>query len=136
LEVSPESIDESSRRLSGVVLKTPIWYSDRLSKEHDAKVYLKREDLQQVRSYKISGAYNLMSSLSESQKARGVMCASSGNHAQGVALSASLLGVKAVIFMPTITPLQKINKVKSFGGNLVEVRLVGQNYDESQKVAE
>jgi threonine dehydratase len=135
-ELSVETIDLASERLRGVVSRTPLWFSERLSREYGADVYLKREDLQQVRSYKIRGAYNLMSSLSDGERKRGVVCASAGNHAQGVALSASLLKTKAVIFMPVITPLQKIARVRSFGGDWIEVKLVGLNYDESSKAAE
>ena len=134
-KLSASDIDTASKRLNDIVLKTPLQFSKRLSKEYNAKVYLKREDLQEVRSYKIRGAYNLMSSLTNTQKAKGVVCASAGNHAQGVAFSASHLNIKATIFMPIITPLQKINRVKAFGGSWVDVRLEGQNYDETYKAA-
>jgi threonine dehydratase len=129
--VTVETIEEAAKKLEGVVLKTPLWFSERLSKKYNAKIYLKREDLQKVRSYKIRGAYNLMSSLSERQKKRGVVCASAGNHAQGVALSASTLKIKSVIFMPSITPLQKINRVRHFGDGWIEIKLVGKTYDET-----
>lgn len=115
--------------------KTPLQYNKRLSQLYNAQIFLKREDLQEVRSYKIRGAYNLMSSLTDDEKKRGVACASAGNHAQGVALSASKLHVKATIFMPAITPLQKIGKVKHFGGKWIEVKLIGQTYDESAHAA-
>src|SRR3989344_4999737 len=134
-DLSVETIDKAALNLAGIVRLTPIELSSRLSERFGAKIYLKREDLQEVRSYKIRGAYNLMSSLDESEKERGVVCASAGNHAQGVAYSAKKLGIKAVIFMPTMTPLQKINKVKSFGGEFVEIKLTGANYDESSKAA-
>lgn len=130
-ELTIESIDEASLRLKGVVKKTPLQYNKRLSELYKAHIYFKREDLQEVRSYKIRGAYNLMSSLTPQEKKRGVVCASAGNHAQGVALSSSLLKIKSVIFMPSITPLQKINKVKHFGGRWVKIELVGQTYDEA-----
>lgn len=129
--LSVKTIEQASENLKSVVLKTPLWYSKRLSEEYQAKVYLKREDLQEVRSYKIRGAYNLMSSLSKEQRSKGVVCASAGNHAQGVAFSAAYLRLEAVIFMPVTTPLQKINKVKAFGGKWVEIKLVGQTYDEA-----
>lgn len=134
-EVSVESIEAASIRLEGVVVKTPLSFSKRLSEKYGAKVYLKREDLQEVRSYKIRGAYNLICSLSENQRKKGIVCASAGNHAQGVALSASLLKTKAVIFMPIITPLQKIRRVNSFGGKWIETRLVGKNYDETSRIS-
>lgn len=134
-DLSVETINKAAQNLSGIVKLTPVEFSKRLSDKFDAKIYFKREDLQEVRSYKIRGAYNLMSNLTEVEKKRGVVCASAGNHAQGVAYSASKLKIKAVIFMPTVTPLQKINKVKSFGGKFVEVKLEGANYDESSKAA-
>lgn len=134
-QVTVQTIDQAARRLEDVVKKTPLQYNKRLSQLYNAQIFLKREDLQEVRSYKIRGAYNLMRSLTEAEKKRGVVCASAGNHAQGVAFSASRLQIKAIIFMPAITPLQKINKVKHFGGKWVEVKLVGQTYDESSDKA-
>lgn len=128
-------IEQASKNLAGVVEKTPLQFCKRLSEKFGAKVYFKREDLQQVRSYKIRGAYNLISSLSEAEKVRCVVCASAGNHAQGVAFSASELKVKAVIFMPVTTPLQKVNRVKQFGGSWVEIKLAGGNFDESSTAA-
>ncbi len=130
-DVSVDTIDEASKKLKGVAKKTPLQFSKRLSKLFSAHIYLKREDLQEVRSYKIRGAYNLMSSLSDDEKKKGVVCASAGNHAQGVAYSASALKIHATIFMPSITPLQKINRVKHFGGRWVKVELTGLTYDES-----
>lgn len=134
-DVTVKSIEEAAKQLEGVVKKTPLQYNKRLSDLYGARIFLKREDLQDVRSYKIRGAYNLMSSLTPDEKAKGVVAASAGNHAQGVALSASTLKIKATIFMPVITPLQKINKVKHFGKNWVEVKLVGQVYDDSSHAA-
>ena len=134
-DLNVETINKAAINLAGIIRLCPIEINNRLSKQFGAKIYLKREDLQEVRSYKIRGAYNLMSNLTEEEKKRGVVCASAGNHAQGVAFSASKLGVKAVIFMPTVTPLQKINRVKTFGGKFVEIKLQGANYDESSKAA-
>ncbi|HLC87918.1 MAG TPA: threonine ammonia-lyase IlvA [Patescibacteria group bacterium] len=134
-DLSVETIDKAALNLAGIIRLTPIELCKRLSEKFNAQIYFKREDLQEVRSYKIRGAYNLMSSLDESEKNRGVVCASAGNHAQGVAYSASKLGIKAVIFMPIVTPSQKINKVKSFGGKFVEIRLEGATYDDSCKAA-
>ncbi len=130
-----KEIEEASKRLEGVVKRTPLEYSKRLSSLYNADIYLKREDLQEVRSYKIRGAYNLMKSSLSLAKERGVVCASAGNHSQGVAFSASLLKVKSVIFMPKTTPNQKITRVKHFGGKWVDINLSGLNYDESCKAA-
>lgn len=91
---------------------------------------MKREDLQVVRSYKIRGAFNMMSSLNEEQLKKGVVCASAGNHAQGFAYSCKKLGVKGVVFMPVITPNQKINQTKMFGKDFIEIKLVGDTYDD------
>lgn len=129
-------IDKASKTLEGVVKKTPLEFSKRLSEQYKAHIFIKREDLQEVRSYKIRGAYNLMHSLTNAEQKRGVVTASAGNHAQGVALSASKLKIKATIFMPTITPLQKINKVKHFGGKWVTIELTGTTFDETSKAAQ
>lgn len=134
--VSVKSIEEAFKRLETVVKKTPLQLSKRLSKLYKANVYVKREDLQDVRSYKIRGAYNLMSSLTETEKKKGIVCASAGNHAQGVALSCTLLKIKGMIFMPITTPLQKINRVKHFGDGWIEVKLEGKTFDETSKAAE
>ncbi len=133
--VDVKTIEDAAKRLEGIIKKTPLQFSDRLSKIFDARIYLKREDLQEVRSYKIRGAYNLMSSLSDEEKKRGVVCASAGNHAQGVAYSANALKTKAVIFMPSTTPLQKVNRVRHFGDGWVEIKLIGHTFDESNKEA-
>ena len=118
--------------LKPVVLKTPLQFHRKLSEQFGCEVYLKREDLQVVRSYKIRGAYNLIQSLNEEQRKRGVVCASAGNHAQGVAFSCKLLDIKGVIYMPAITPKQKINQVKMFGGNNIEIVLIGDTFDDCQ----
>lgn len=118
--------------LKNVVLKTPLQFHRKLSEKFSCEVYLKREDLQVVRSYKIRGAYNLIQSLNEEERQRGVVCASAGNHAQGVAFSCKLLDIKGVIYMPAITPKQKINQVKMFGGNNIEIVLVGDTFDDCQ----
>jgi threonine dehydratase len=135
MPVSLQEIYQATERLRGVAKNTPLQKNDRLSEKYNAEIYFKREDLQAVRSFKIRGAYNLISSLSDEEKSRGVVCASAGNHAQGVAFSCSNLGVNGVIFMPIVTPNQKINKVKVFGEGKVEIKLVGNNYDESSKAA-
>ncbi|CAN5326206.1 threonine ammonia-lyase IlvA [soil metagenome] len=118
--------------LKPVVLKTPLQYHRKLSEKFAAEIYLKREDLQVVRSYKIRGAYNLIQSLTEEQRSRGVVCASAGNHAQGVAFSCKALDIKGMIYMPAITPKQKINQVKMFGGDKIEIVLIGDTFDECQ----
>lgn len=130
-KVNLETIEKASKNLEGIIRKTPLEYSPRLSDLFKAKIYLKREDLQLVRSYKIRGAYIKMSSLTEKEKKQGVVCASAGNHAQGVAFSAAKMKVHAIIFMPVPTPLQKIGKVKNFGGKWINVQLTGLNFDES-----
>lgn len=134
-QVDVNAIEEAAKNLEGVVKHTPLELNKRLSDKYQAKIYLKREDLQEVRSYKIRGAYNLISSLTDEEKSRGVVTASAGNHAQGVAFSCSSLKIKGVIFMPVTTPLQKINKVKHFGGEFVEVKLTGQNFDQTSQEA-
>jgi len=129
--ITIQHIEEARERLGKVVAKTPLHLSKRLSEKYHAIVYLKREDLQEVRSFKIRGAYNKMATLSKEEKNRGVVCASAGNHAQGVAQSCSLLKIKGIIFMPTLTPQQKIERVKHFGGKYVEIKLIGNTYDEA-----
>ena len=118
--------------LKPVVLKTPLQYHRKLSEKFSADIYLKREDLQIVRSYKLRGAYNLIQSLNEEQRNRGVVCASAGNHAQGVAFSCKKLNIHGIIYMPAITPKQKINQVKMFGGENVEIVLTGDTFDQCQ----
>ncbi|HCW09036.1 MAG TPA: threonine dehydratase [Cytophagales bacterium] len=128
-------INKAHLTLKNVVLKTPLQFHRKLSEKFGAEIYLKREDLQIVRSYKIRGAYNLISSLSKEQRERGVVCASAGNHAQGVAYSCKALGIHGVIYMPAITPKQKINQVKMFGNSQIEIVLVGDTFDECQQHA-
>jgi threonine dehydratase len=135
MPVTKEDIDHAYLCIKNIVKKTPLEYSDRLSKRLNAEIYIKREDLQAVRSYKIRGAYNLISSLTDEEKSRGVVCASAGNHAQGFAYSCSLLGIKGTVFMPEVAPKQKISKVRSFGGEWVEVKLTGTTFDEASTAA-
>jgi len=117
-------------RLKDVVKKTPLTYNHNLSRKYECEVYLKREDLQIVRSYKLRGAYNMMSLLPPNQLAKGVVCASAGNHAQGFAYSCKKLNVKGVVFMPIITPNQKVSQTKMFGEGFVEVQLIGDTFDD------
>ena len=123
-------------RLASVVLETPFQRLDRWSEQLQASVFMKREDLQQVRSFKIRGAYNKILTLSEDQRQQGIVCASAGNHAQGFAFSCRHLKIKGTVFMPLPTPGQKIEQVRMFGGDFVEVRLEGDTYDDSHKAAQ
>lgn len=128
-------INGAAAVLKSVVLKTPLQFHRKLSEKFQAEIYLKREDLQVVRSYKLRGAYNLIQSLTAEQRSRGVVCASAGNHAQGVAFACRHLNIKGVIYMPAITPKQKINQVKMFGGENIEIVLTGDTFDECQSHA-
>lgn len=124
-------VEEAYERLRGVVSKTPLELSKRLSEKYKANVYLKREDLQVVRSYKVRGAYNRMSLLSSEEKVKGVVCASAGNHAQGVAFSCERLNTKGWIYMPENTPKQKVERVRSLGGEWISLHLAGDTFDEA-----
>ncbi len=117
-------------RLKKIVNRTPLQLNANLSRKYNCNVYLKREDLQVVRSYKLRGAYNLMSTLTTEQLQKGVVCASAGNHAQGFAYSCKKLNARGVVFMPVITPNQKINQTKMFGDQFIEIRLVGDTFDD------
>lgn len=128
-------IDSAYKILEPIVKKTPLEYHSRLSDLYGAKVFIKREDLQVVRSYKIRGAYHMIQSLPMETRSHGVVCASAGNHAQGVAYSCNLLKLYGKIYMPEVTPKQKINQVRMFGGEFIEIRLVGDTFDECQKEA-
>ena len=120
----------AAERLKSIVSHTPLMYSHTLSRQYQCNVYLKREDLQVVRSYKLRGAYNMMSSLPQRQLEKGVVCASAGNHAQGFAYSCKKLNAKGVIFMPVITPNQKISQTKMFGEDWIEIKLEGDTFDD------
>lgn len=123
-------------RFPDFVRETPLEFNKKLSERFGAKIFLKREDLQTVRSYKIRGAYARMSQLTEEQKSKGVICASAGNHAQGVALCCKEMKVKGIIVMPETTPKQKINMVKSFGEEWIDILLVGDTFDAANSVAQ
>lgn len=133
--VQLKNVIAASNLLQGVIEKTPMLKNLNLSERYEAEILLKREDLQVVRSYKIRGAYNKIASLSKSERTNGVVCASAGNHAQGVAYACRLLGIKGVIFMPTPTPNQKVKQVRSFGKDKVEIVLVGDTFDEAAQEA-
>jgi threonine dehydratase len=128
--------NKAVERLRPVVTKTPLVLSHSLSRKYNCNVYLKREDLQVVRSYKLRGAYNMMSSLPREQLQKGVVCASAGNHAQGFAYSCKKLGVKGVVFMPIITPQQKVQQTKYFGEDFIEIKLVGDTFDDCSLTAQ
>lgn len=121
--------------LKNVVTHTPLQYDRYLSEKYGATIYLKREDQQKVRSFKLRGAYYAISQLPKEVLKRGVVCASAGNHAQGVAYTCQEMQVPAMIFMPTTTPQQKISQVKFFGGEQVTIALVGDTFDESAQAA-
>ncbi len=129
------NIYKATMLLKGIVERTPLQLNRNLSDKYGCNVYLKREDLQVVRSYKIRGAYNKIASLSEADRAKGVVCASAGNHAQGVAFACMKLGIQGKIFMPVVTPTQKVKKVKLFGGDNVEVVLAGDTFDDASAEA-
>jgi threonine dehydratase len=126
------NINAAYHTLKSVVLKTPLQLHKKLSEKFKAEIYIKREDLQVVRSYKLRGAFNLIQSLTAEERNRGIVCASAGNHAQGVAFSCQYLHIKGAIYMPAITPKQKINQVKMFGGEYIEIILIGDTFDECQ----
>ena len=138
--VSIDKINEAHERIHDVIVHTPFLKNINLSDKYGCNVFLKREDMQSVRSFKIRGAYNKISSLSDSARQKGVVCASAGNHAQGVALACEKLKIKGKIFMPHPTPSQKVNKVRNFGKEWIDIILVGDTfddaYDEAQKSSE
>ena len=126
-----EAIKAAALKLKGIAVLSPLEKHQRFSEKYNCQMFFKREDLQQVRSYKIRGAYNKISSLSPEKIKQGIVCASAGNHAQGVALSCYLLKIKGKIYMPTPTPNQKVEQVKMFGKQYVEMVLVGDTFDDS-----
>ena len=134
-EINIEGIYQAAQRLSKVAIKTPLTRNKNLSDLYGANIYLKREDLQVVRSYKIRGAYNKMAFMGKDRLGSGVVCASAGNHAQGVAYACHKMQVKGTIFMPTTTPAQKIKQVKMFGKEWVDIVLSGDTYDDSYDAA-
>lgn len=119
------------QKIKDVVKRTPLQKDAILSDKYKCNVYLKREDLQDVRSFKIRGAYHFMQSLTKEEMSKGIVCASAGNHAQGVAYSCQTMKVKGKIFMPTTTPRQKVNRVAFFGGEYVDIILTGDTFDDA-----
>ncbi|MFT5884059.1 MAG: threonine dehydratase [Arcticibacterium sp.] len=133
---SIDGIKAAEKLLKGVVTHTPLQHNLNLSEKYEANIYLKREDLQLVRSYKLRGAYNKMASLDTVTLQKGVICASAGNHAQGVAWACHKMETKGSIFMPTTTPAQKIKQVTLFGGNWIDIKLVGDSFDDASQAAQ
>ena len=131
-----QSIQKAKDIVRDVALETPLQLNERLSEQYGAKVYFKREDLQPIRSFKLRGAYHKIYKLSIEERERGIVCASAGNHAQGVALACNKLGIKGTIFMPVPTPKQKLGQVRMFGGSNVEIRLTGDTFDDAYAAAQ
>lgn len=128
-------VPDAVARLAGVAARTPLQRNSRLSAATGCDVWIKREDLQPVRSYKLRGAYNLMSQLSDEQKAAGVICASAGNHGQGVAYSCAALGIQGTVVVPTTTPRQKRQRILELGEGYVELIMAGSTYDQAGDAA-
>ena len=133
--VTAKDIDVAAGVLAKVATKTPLQKSERLSEEVGRPVYLKREDLQICRSFKVRGAYVRMAAMDEDERAAGVVCASAGNHAQGVAYACAHLGIKGTIFLPASTPRQKRKRIATIGGKWVEPVIVAGDFDEANRVA-
>lgn len=129
--VSVSNIQLAAQELQGIASHTPLQYNPPLSERNGARIWLKREDLQVVRSYKIRGAYHKIQSLTDKELSNGIVCASAGNHAQGVAFACAHKKIHGTIFMPVPTPEQKVKQVKMFGGEYVNIRLVGDTFDDS-----
>ncbi|MEV3904430.1 threonine ammonia-lyase IlvA [Mycobacterium sp. NPDC050551] len=122
-------IDEAAQRIADIVVRSPLHLSERLSEATGATVYLKREDLQAVRSYKLRGAYNLLTQLTDDELAAGVVCSSAGNHAQGFALACRSMGIRGRVYVPTKTPKQKRDRIRYHGREFIDLIAVGATYD-------
>ncbi|WP_432558990.1 threonine ammonia-lyase IlvA [Granulicoccus sp. GXG6511] len=133
--ITSADIALAAARLRGVVTETPLQLNERLSERTGAEIWLKREDLQPVRSYKIRGAHNLISQLSEQERHAGVICASAGNHGQGVAYACARLGIQGRIYVPSTTPRQKRDRMRQLGGEHVSLIVIGDTYDEAAQAA-
>ena len=133
--VDAAAVDATAARLAGVVPVTPLQRSARLSDRVGGDVWLKREDLQAVRSYKVRGAYNLIAQLGQEQRSAGVVCASAGNHGQGLAYACSALGVRGRVYVPRTTPRQKRDRMAALGGDVVSIEVVGDTYDDAAAAA-
>ena len=134
-EIHAADVQLAQARISATIAPTPLQYCPRLSHLTGAEIYLKREDLQDVRSYKIRGAVNAISQLSDAQRAAGIVAASAGNHAQGVAFACRSMGIPGRIYVPAATPQQKRDRLKVHGGNMVELVVTGANFDEASAAA-
>ena len=134
-EIHAADVQLAQARISATIAPTPLQYCPRLSHLTGAEIYLKREDLQDVRSYKIRGAVNAISQLSDAQRAAGIVAASAGNHAQGVAFACRSMGIPGRIYVPAATPKQKRDRIKVHGGNMVELVVTGANFDEASAAA-
>lgn len=128
-------VDEAAGRLRGVARETPLELNTRLSDAVGAEVWLKREDLQVVRSYKVRGAFNFIAQVRAAAQESGVVCASAGNHAQGVAWACRQLGIPGRIYLPRTTPRQKRDRIRQLGGDLVDIVMIGETFDEAQESA-
>ena len=133
--LSAADIDEAVQRISGVVRRSPLQYSERLSEATGATVFLKREDLQTVRSYKLRGAHNLLMQLSDEEIAAGVVCSSAGNHAQGFAMACRSMGIHGRVYVPAKTPKQKRDRIRYHGREFIELIAIGKTYDEAAAAA-
>jgi threonine dehydratase len=133
--LSAADIDEAAQRIRGVVARTPLQFSERLSEATGATVYLKREDLQAVRSYKLRGAHNLLMQLSAEEIAAGVVCSSAGNHAQGFAMACRSMGIRGRVYVPAKTPKQKRDRIRYHGRDFIELIAIGKTYDEAAAAA-
>ncbi len=134
-EIHAADVQLAQARISATIAPTPLQYCPRLSHLTGAEIYLKREDLQDVRSYKIRGAVNAISQLSDAQRAAGIVAASAGNHAQGVAFACRSMGIPGRIYVPAATPKQKRDRIKVHGGSMVELVVTGANFDEASAAA-
>ncbi len=124
-------IVQTANIVNQVAIESPLQKNLTYSNRYQAEIYFKREDLQPVRSYKLRGAYNKMKSLPENKLDKGIICASAGNHAQGVAYACSMLGIRGAIYMPVPTPKQKVEQVRMFGGDYVDLVLIGDTFDDA-----
>jgi len=129
--IDAQAVDAAAQRLAAVITRTPLQLNERLSAATGASVWLKREDLQPVRSYKIRGAYNLVAQLHEDERRAGVICASAGNHAQGVAFACARLGIHGRIFVPATTPRQKRERIVAIGEGSIDLVVTGDSYDDA-----
>jgi threonine dehydratase len=133
--LTADAVDAAAERLAQIVVRTPLQANERLSQQTGAEVWLKREDLQPVRSYKIRGAYNLIAQLSQAERDAGVVCASAGNHGQGVAFACARLRIKGKVYLPGTTPRQKKERIMALGEGMVELVVAGDTYDEAAAAA-